>query len=122
MPDSIESSRGVGQASTDPGWLDEQGGERQLSERRLDCLERCLAELSPADRELIDQYYRGETRAKIENRRRLAEERGIPLNALRIRMLRIREKLEACVQRRLNAPPLAGETTFDSAHRQAGEP
>jgi len=63
-------------------------------EARLACLEEALAQLDPRDQHLIRTYYQGEKREKIDNRRRLAEKLGIGLNALRIRVLRIREKLE----------------------------
>ena len=68
-------------------------------ENRLDCLERCLQNLEPDNRELIVQYYRGEQRAKIENRRALAARLGITMNALGIRACRVRDKLEACVSK-----------------------
>jgi DNA-directed RNA polymerase specialized sigma24 family protein len=67
-------------------------------ERRLDCLEQCLGHLDPANQTLIRQYYRGHGGARIENRRRMAEELGIPLNALRIRIHRIRTRLATCVK------------------------
>jgi DNA-directed RNA polymerase specialized sigma24 family protein len=63
----------------------------------LDCLGRCLDRLPADARTLIVQYYQGERRSKIENRQRLADALGIPLQALRARVLRLREKLEACV-------------------------
>jgi DNA-directed RNA polymerase specialized sigma24 family protein len=78
----------------DPGEVDNEAA----FERRLDCLHRCLGHLEPADQELIRRYYRGEGAAKIENRRRMAEELGIPLNALRIRVHRIRTRLAGCVR------------------------
>jgi DNA-directed RNA polymerase specialized sigma24 family protein len=72
--------------------------EEREKERRLECLERCAQKLDPATRELIFQYYSGEQRAKIENRRSLAARLGISMNALSIRACRIREKLESCVR------------------------
>ncbi len=66
-------------------------------DERLVCLERCLAALAPAKRELILGYYQGEKRAKIEARRRLTEVLGISAGTLRLRALRQREKLEGCV-------------------------
>ena len=68
-------------------------------ENRLDCLERCLQNLEPGSRELITQYYRGEQRTKIDNRRALAARLGISTNALGIRACRLRDKLEACVSK-----------------------
>ena len=73
--------------------------ERLRGERQLECLEDCLGALAHADRDLIGRYYVGEAGIKIQNRKSLAGELRIPLNALRIRALRIREKLEACVER-----------------------
>jgi RNA polymerase sigma factor (sigma-70 family) len=64
----------------------------------LRCLERCLGKLSAENRELIIAYYQQEKGAKIQNRRQLASRLGIPINALRIRVFRIRERLELCVR------------------------
>lgn len=70
-------------------------------EQRLECLEHCLQELASKERALIGGYYEGEGGIKIRNRERLARTLDIGLNALRIRALRIRERLEACVERGL---------------------
>lgn len=72
----------------------EERGER---ERLLQCLERAVDSLTPRSRRIIMSYYRGEKREKIDNRRRLADELAIPLNALRIRAHRIRAQLESRV-------------------------
>lgn len=72
--------------------------DRSLRERRLDCLDHCLQELKPVQRELIVEYYRDTGRQKIDRRRRLAEGLGITMNALGIRACRIRDSLMACVQ------------------------
>jgi DNA-directed RNA polymerase specialized sigma24 family protein len=71
---------------------DDEGG------RQLACLERCLDTLASGDRDLILDYYRGETRAKIEQRRTLAQRLGLTANAVALRACRIRSKLEACVR------------------------
>ena len=77
----------------------------KVRELELQCLERCLTRLSPADRESIVQYHAGQGRDKIEARRILAHGVGGP-NVLRIRMCRIRKELRvcvvACVKRSLN--------------------
>jgi DNA-directed RNA polymerase specialized sigma24 family protein len=70
----------------------------EIAERRLECLSRCLGELSEDNRQLFLQYHQGEKSARIEAREQLAKELGIPLNALRIRAHRIRTKLESCVE------------------------
>ena len=67
------------------------------SERRVECLRRCLARLSSGNRDLILHYYQGEKGEKIRNRKRLGELFSIPANVLRMRALRLRESLHACV-------------------------
>jgi DNA-directed RNA polymerase specialized sigma24 family protein len=67
-------------------------------EPRVQCLERCLGNLSTENRELILQYYQGEKGTKIENRKKLTDRFKIPLNTLRMRALRLREKLQVCVE------------------------
>jgi DNA-directed RNA polymerase specialized sigma24 family protein len=64
---------------------------------RLTSLERCLQEISAANRSMILHYYRDERQAKIDDRKKLAERFNISVNALRIKALRIRAKLEECV-------------------------
>lgn len=66
---------------------------------RRECLTHCLRELPADSRQLITEYYRDERRQKIDNRSSLAERLGIPLNALRSRAQRIRNKIEQCVMR-----------------------
>jgi DNA-directed RNA polymerase specialized sigma24 family protein len=72
-------------------------GDAVAKEKLYDCLERCLSKLQTEDRELILDYYRGEQRAKIERRSKLAARFGQTMNALSIRACRIRSKLEICV-------------------------
>lgn len=67
-------------------------------ERRFDCLNGCLERLDPETRELILQYYQHEKKAKIDNRRELAERLGVGLNTLRMRAHRIKESLQKCVR------------------------
>ncbi|HSU82835.1 MAG TPA: RNA polymerase sigma factor [Thermoanaerobaculia bacterium] len=79
--------------------------EEEPSDHRLECLRRCLAELPPDQRDLVLRYYQGaHYRGKsgpgennIRNRQELARQAGIPMNALRIRVHRVRRKLESCV-------------------------
>ena len=67
-------------------------------EDRLECLRNCLQTLSPDNRELILQYYQGEKGEKIQNRKKLLEQLGVPVNTLRMRALRLRERLQSCVE------------------------
>lgn len=65
---------------------------------RAGCLDRCLAELSTADRDLVLQYYAHEHRARIDGRAALARGLGVTAETLRTRVQRIRNRLEACVR------------------------
>ena len=73
--------------------------EREEDNGRLDCFDRCLDELSAEHRTLLLRYYEGERQAKISGRRRLAASIGVTDSALRNRVQRLRERLEACVRR-----------------------
>ena len=74
---------------------------------RLHCLRQCLAALPNDQRDLVLQYHQGES--NIRHRKALSQELGIPMNALRIRVHRVRRKLEACLDdclhRRGTPPP-----------------
>ena len=72
--------------------------ESDDGESRLQCLNSCLLSLSGDNRELILQYYQGEKGDKIQNRKKLMESLGIPVNTLRMRALRLRERLQECVE------------------------
>ena len=72
-------------------------------ESRLVCLKNCLQTLSPDNRDLILQYYQGDKGEKIENRKKLLKRLGIPVNTLRMRTLRLREKLQSCVEECVSA-------------------
>ena len=67
-------------------------------EPEYECLERCLEQLPPDNRDLVLRYYQQERKAKIEHRKSLATELGIAVNALRIRAHRIRLVLQRCVR------------------------
>jgi DNA-directed RNA polymerase specialized sigma24 family protein len=67
-------------------------------DRQLNCLRQGLRSLPADHRDLILRYYQGEKSEKISNRRELAEDLGIQLNALRIRAHRIRGRLESAVR------------------------
>jgi DNA-directed RNA polymerase specialized sigma24 family protein len=95
---SLDESRAVDASAGSRQTRHESDEEAHAQrERRLDCLDRCLQQLTSAQRELIVEYYRDERRRKIERRRDLAIRLGISMNALGIRSSRIRATLEACV-------------------------
>jgi DNA-directed RNA polymerase specialized sigma24 family protein len=68
----------------------------QSEDARLDCVRACLESLPAESYRLLMDYYQGQTRAKIDSRRRMAENSGISSHALRMRLHRIRLKLEEC--------------------------
>jgi hypothetical protein len=55
-------------------------------------------ELPENDRLLVVDYEEGEKQARIEKRRQLAGELGITMNALRIKIYRLHQQLQHCMQ------------------------
>ena len=72
--------------------------EPESEDTQRQCFRACLRELPAGSQRLILEYYREEKRDKVANRVRLAKELAIPLNALRSRAQRVRNKLEECVK------------------------
>lgn len=98
---ALEVARSPENRSTDEmpdlASVDPDHGVSDSKEQHLSCLDKCLDELPAASRTLILEYYQGEKNEKIRARRKIAEELGIPANALRNRAVRIRDRLERCV-------------------------
>lgn len=78
------------------------------NEARARCAELCLSRLGRGERDLLLGYYSQDGRARIDGRRLLAERLGIPTAALRLRVLRLRAKLEACLRSHLAPSSGAG--------------
>jgi hypothetical protein len=83
--------------SIDPKVATQREAERLEREHRIDCLEKCKVKLRPDNWEMIIEYYQGETKRKIENRKLLAEKLKLTPNALNIRAHRVRKQLEDCL-------------------------
>jgi DNA-directed RNA polymerase specialized sigma24 family protein len=62
----------------------------------LTCFDRCLASLDAGERQLVLRYYDAGKAKDV--RRRLADDAGISITALRIRVHRLRERLEQCTR------------------------
>lgn len=73
----------------------------EADDARLACLRKCLVEITQSndrERTLILNYYDTERFAKYkDNRKALAMEFGMTTNALKVRVCRLRVKLEKCV-------------------------
>jgi DNA-directed RNA polymerase specialized sigma24 family protein len=65
-------------------------------ERLLERLASCLDALPPESRRLVAAYHLREN-GQIAARKAIAADLGVPLNALRIRVFRLRQALERCV-------------------------
>ena len=63
-----------------------------------ECLDRCLEKLSPESRNLLLDYFSEAKLAKIELHRRISESLAMTQTALRMRVMRIKQKLKICVQ------------------------
>jgi RNA polymerase sigma factor (sigma-70 family) len=79
-------------------WPPAQDDETDVDDR-LEALRGCLQALSPDQRRLVLLYHQDENH--IRSRKTLSDELGLPMNALRIRVHRIRRKLEECVAEKL---------------------
>lgn len=82
-------------------WQPVAVAEEPDDDDRLACLRRCLQRLPDDQRHLVLRYH--QENDHIRSRQMLSQELGIPMNALRIRVHRVRRKLEDCVGECLRA-------------------
>jgi len=82
---------------------------REVFERRLDCLEKCLTSLAEETRTFIVDYYRDEKGIKIEQRKIMAARLDTTLNALRLRASRLRRELAKCTENCVSRATTSGE-------------
>jgi RNA polymerase sigma factor (sigma-70 family) len=84
--------------------ISDAGASLQAIERKIHarqeqkCLRNCLQRLTPEDQELF-LAYRIDKGHYLQKRKELAEKFGLTASALRVRIIRLREKLEKCVAR-----------------------
>jgi len=93
---TLEKERMAFERPVIPEPIDDESRE---TDRRVSCLEKCLARLPERGRRMIVEYYQGDGPTKIKSRKELAKRLGLELNALRIRTCRLRVKLEQCMGR-----------------------
>jgi DNA-directed RNA polymerase specialized sigma24 family protein len=87
------------------------GSEDQDLEEMLKQLEDALNAIPKSDRELILTYYTDSGHNKIIRRRALAEQFGVGLNALRLRVFRIRKEIKNYMLR-------SGDDALIEPHKQ----
>jgi len=75
---------------------EKKGSELEVLRDRLDA---CLEGLPEKDRRFLLRYYENEKGAKIDNRRKMADELGVSLVTLRQRASRLKKKLEGRAQK-----------------------
>lgn len=63
-----------------------------------ECLDQCLEKLSPETQSLLLDYFSEAKQAKIELRRRISESLAMTQTALRMSVMRSKQKLKICVQ------------------------
>lgn len=68
---------------------------------RLEHLRACLETLDSGQKRLLLRYHEDEQR--IHSRKVLCDELGIPMNALRIRVHRLRKKVESCIAEKMRS-------------------
>ena len=67
-------------------------------ERLSDCLDRCLDQLPPEDRDLVLRYHEFERQERIQNRKKMADEMQLSRNALRIKVCKVHSRLKRCIE------------------------
>jgi DNA-directed RNA polymerase specialized sigma24 family protein len=70
--------------------------EEPVNDARLECIKQCLQALPPESARLVMAYYRDDKAQKIERRNELARQLGVEVTTLRMRMQRLRGRLEQC--------------------------
>jgi len=76
--------------------------EEESAYAREQCLQSCLQGLGNEQRRLILDYYAIEKQGKIPHRSRIAQDLGLSVETLRVRVYRIRVALEKCIERCLD--------------------
>ncbi len=82
----------------DPESFTENFESEELKLLDLDCLRKCLAKLPETKRKLLVEYFDAEEATMIPKRKILAEQLNLTINSLRIRVSRLKSKLERCTK------------------------
>jgi hypothetical protein len=94
----LRDQRKVANAEEQPPPLPPDELEREELEREDNCLERCLRDFTPVERDLFTRYFGGERRSRIKDRKKLAKDLKLTPNALRIQAHRLRKRARICME------------------------
>ena len=94
----LEYQRGQPEMAPLPEDMSQHEVDEVNVELEYECLEECMQQLTPRNRELVSQYYQGEKSVKIRLRKELAEQLNTNLPMLRLQAHRIRVSLKKCIQ------------------------
>lgn len=72
--------------------------EIEIRRKQLRCLDSCLSKLTVEKQNLLIGYFDTEEKPLIQSRQFLAEKLDITVNSLRIRVSRLKSKLEKCTK------------------------
>ena len=75
------------------------GFDEDSTDDKFKCLDECLKALSAEERGIVIEYYRKDKLEKIQARKLLADRLQCEMNALQMRVFRIRNLLRKCVQK-----------------------
>ena len=67
-----------------------------------ECLDKCLEELSPDNKDLVLDYFSEKKSAKIQLHRHISESLRTTQTALRMRVMRIKQRLKSCIHECMN--------------------
>jgi DNA-directed RNA polymerase specialized sigma24 family protein len=87
-----------GRTTHEPLAVEHQQTEFKDDQTRYDCLDKCMAELPAQSQSVILAYYEEQGMAKIRQRKKIAEELGITVTALRLRVFHMRVQLGTCLE------------------------
>jgi DNA-directed RNA polymerase specialized sigma24 family protein len=83
----------------------EEKEDNEEEDRKYHCLDKCMTELPEPGQSLVLAYYEEEGHSKIVRRKELADELGITLQALRLRVFHLRVRLSKCIESCLSQSP-----------------
>jgi DNA-directed RNA polymerase specialized sigma24 family protein len=90
----LEYQRKIRTAPLNSDFCHQPSANNENLENMLLRLDEALSAIPKSDRELILSYYSGSKRNKIVQRRALAQQFGLRINALRLRVFRIRKEIK----------------------------